>query len=144
MQAEEPYDSEEEAEVNPQAKRRRVITDALTVTLGLYCSGIGTLLSLFVPQTCGGTHCSLRQCACVEWASCSGLQQATLLLNFATCGVSCWALLWFWTREKWLVSHLRRDPHRSDRYLPKAMLTCVARGGGAALPCAALARTAMR
>ena len=124
-QAEEEYDSEDEEERSAPAKRRRYRSYVVTILILIYCSGAGTLLSVFVPQTCGLNSCKYKQTMCIHFDQCTVLQQATLVINFVTFGVTVWALLWFWTREKWLNHHLMRDVHLSDRNLPKSLATCV-------------------
>jgi hypothetical protein len=124
-QAEEPYDSEEEEETNEDAKRGRSVYAASAVVMGLFFAGTATLLSVIVPQKCGAAECTYNDTMCSDWGSCSPLQQATLLVNWATFFVNAWGLLWFWTREKWMMAHLLRHPHQSDRALPKVMVKCV-------------------
>jgi hypothetical protein len=124
-QAEEPYDSEDEEERGAPAKRRRNRMYVVTILVLIYCSGAGTLLSIFVPQTCGTNSCRYKDTMCLDFEGCSVLQRATLIINFVTFAVTVWALLWFWTREKWLNTHLMRDVHLHSRYLPKSLATCV-------------------
>ena len=97
----------------------------VTILVLIYCSGAGTLLSIFVPQTCGTNSCRYKDTMCLDFEGCSVLQRATLIINFVTFAVTVWALLWFWTREKWLNTHLMRDVHLHSRNLPKSLATCV-------------------
>ena len=124
-QASEPYDSEDEEERSAPAKRRRNRRYVVTILVLIYCSGAGTLLAVFVPQTCGLNSCTYKQTMCIPFGTCSVLARATLIINFIAFGVTVWALLWFWTREKWLNKHLMRDIHLPDHNLPKSVATCV-------------------
>jgi hypothetical protein len=95
-QAEELYDSEEEEETDEIAKRWRSVYAVCAVVLGLFCAGTATLLSVIVPQACGAAECRYEDTMCLQWASCSPLQQATLIVNWLTFLINAWGLLWFW------------------------------------------------